>query len=162
VCPGARLRAARPLRTTTTGLLVLGVAGGLLSGCSSLVEVFPPQHAAECEPATAQWPDQVGGQDARGVDPNGGVKTDAAAWGDPAVIATCGWPALGPTDKECLDVDGVYWVVESLSDGVRFTTYGRDPAIEVLVPRAYAPEPLLLPAFGPAAKALPTNGRQCD
>jgi hypothetical protein len=162
VCRGARLRAARPLRTTTTGLLVLGVAGGLLSACSSLVEVFPPQHAAECERATAQWPAKVGGQDERGVDPNGGVKADAAAWGDPAVIATCGWPALGPTDKDCLDVDGVYWVVESLSDGVRFTTYGREPAIEVLVPHAYAPEPLLLPAFGQAAKALPTNGRQCD
>ena len=78
------------------------------------------------------------------------------------MIATCGWPALGPTDQECLDVDGVYWVVESLSDGVRFTTFGRDPAIEVLVPDAYKPEPLLLPAFGAAAKALPTNDRECD
>jgi hypothetical protein len=44
---------------------------------------------------------------------------------------------------------------------VRFTTFGREPAIEVLVPHAYKPEPLLLPAFGPAAKALPTNGRTC-
>jgi hypothetical protein len=158
----ARLTAARPLRTTTAGLLLLGVAGGLLSGCSSLVEVSPPEHTAACDPATAKWPGKVSGQASRGVDVNGGVESDAHAWGDPAIIATCGWPALGPTDQECLDVDGVYWVVEALSDGARFTTYGREPAIEVLVPHAYAPEPLLLPAFHDAAKALPTNGRQCD
>ena len=162
MCHGARLKAARRLRTTTTGLLVLGVAGGLLSACSSVVHVSGPVHAAECEPVTAKWPTEVGGKSSRLVDPNGGPEGDVAAWGDPAIIATCGWPALGPTDKECLDVDGVYWVVEPLSDGVRFTTFGREPAIEVLVPHAYAPEPLLLPAFGPAAKVLPTNGRECE
>ena len=158
---GARLTAARPLRTTTTGLLVLGVAGGLLSGCSDAVDVAPPPHSAACEPATAKWPDEVADEGTRAVDPSGGLTDDARAWGDPAVIATCGWPALGPTDKECLDVDGIYWVVEPLSDGVKFTTFGRVPAIQVLVPDAYQPEPLLLPAFGPAARALPTNGRSC-
>ena len=158
---GARLTAARPLRTTTTGLLVLGVAGGLLSGCSNAVDVTAPPHSAACEPATAHWPAKVGAQALRDINTNGGAVSDARAWGDPAVIATCGWPALGPTDKECLDVDGAYWVVEPLSDGVKFTTFGRQPAIQVLVPDAYKPEPLLLPAFGAAAKALPTNGRTC-
>jgi hypothetical protein len=158
---GARLTAARPLRTTTTGLLVLGVAGGLLSGCSDAVDVTAPPHSAACETATAHWPAKVGGQAPRDINTNGGATGDARAWGDPAVIATCGWPALGPTDKECLDVDGLYWVVEPLSDGVKFTTFGRAPSIQVLVPDAYKPEPLLLPAFGAAAKALPTNGRSC-
>jgi hypothetical protein len=139
------------------------VAGGVLSGCGSGVEVTPPAHQAACEAATAQWPKTVAGKDSRAVDVSGqGTReSDAAAWGDPAIIATCGWPAAAPTTQECLDVDGVYWVVEQLSDGVRFTTFGRDPAIEVLVPHAYAPEPLLLPAFGPAVKALPENGRAC-
>ena len=36
--------------------------------------------------------------------------------------------------------------LRTLSDGASATTYGRDPAIEVLIPKAYAPEPLLLPA----------------
>ena len=83
------------------------------------------------------------------------------AWGDPPVIARCGLGALGPTTEQCLDVDGVDWVVRKASDGAVFTTFGRDPAIEVLVPNAYAPEPLLLPAFGAAAKALPANGHTC-
>nr|WP_179423396.1 hypothetical protein [Pedococcus badiiscoriae] len=121
------------------------------------VEVAVPSVAGNgC--ATVRWPTSVAGRALTATSP---LSPRAAAWGDPAVIATCGWPALGPTDKECLDVDGVFWVVQPLSDGVKFTTFGRDPAIEVLVPDAYKPEPLLLPAFGPAARALPTNGRSC-
>lgn len=84
-----------------------------------------------------------------------------AAWGDPAVVARCGVGAPGPTDVECVEVDGVGWIPESLSDGIRFTTFGTEPAIEVLVPATYSPEPLLLPAFSAAAKALPRNGLLC-
>ena len=141
------------------GLLVIGGAG-VLSSCGSAVDVRTPPHSAACEPVTGRWPTTVAGRERAEVDVTGDER-DAAAWGDPAVIATCGWPALGPTDAECLDVDGVYWVVDRLSDGARFTTFGRDPALEVLVPAAYAPEPLLLPAFGDAARALPENGRRC-
>lgn len=152
--------------TLTAGRLVLGVAGGVLcaaalSGCSSAVEVTAPPHASSsaCAAAADRWPATVSGK--------GRVDTTAdtgavRAWGDPPVIARCGLSALGPTTEQCLDVDGVDWVVRQASDGAVFTTFGRDPAIEVLVPRAYAPEPLLLPAFGPAARALPSNGRTCD
>jgi len=44
---------------------------------------------------------------------------------------------------------------------VRFTTYGRSPAIEILVPSTYKPEPLLLPAFDAAASAIPQGERHC-
>ena len=84
-----------------------------------------------------------------------------AAQRDPAVIARCGVAALGPTDTECLVVDGVGWIPQELSDGTKFTSFGTDPAVEVLVPGTYAPEPLLLPVFAPVAKALPTNGLAC-
>ena len=75
-----------------------------------------------------------------------------AAWGDPAVIARCGVAAPGPTETECLEVDGVGWIPEELADGTRFTTFGTEPAIEVLVPGDYAPEGLLLPVFAAAAR----------
>jgi hypothetical protein len=84
------------------------------------------------------------------------------AWGEPAIIARCGLPPIGPTTDQCLDVSGVDWVAHRLTDGVRFTTYGRTPAIEVLVPSAYQPEPLLLPAFGKAASAIPASTRHCQ
>ncbi len=164
---GAPRRSVAPARpTSATGLLVLGVAGGVLGvgvlgGCSSAVEVAAPPQAgsAACAAAADRWPATVSGE--------GRVETTAdtdavAAWGDPPVIARCGLSALGPTTEQCLDVDGVDWVVRPASDGAVFTTFGRDPAIEVLVPQAYAPEPLLLPAFGPAARSLPSNGRTCD
>ncbi|MCU1537736.1 MAG: hypothetical protein JWP82_2087, partial [Humibacillus sp.] len=74
----------------------------------------------------------------------------------------CGLDPLGPTTADCVTVDGVDWVVRALSDGSAATTYGRDPAIEVLAPAAHGPVPLLLPAFSAAASALPTNGRHCS
>jgi len=61
-----------------------------------------------------------------------------------------------------VSVSGVDWVAHELTDGVRFTTYGRSPAIEILVPSAYQPEPLLLPAFGPAASVIPLGERRCQ
>jgi hypothetical protein len=85
-----------------------------------------------------------------------------AAWGDPAIIARCGLDPLGPTTDECVTVDGVDWVVRRLTDGSAATTYGRDPAIEVLVPGSYGPVPLLLPAFTTVARTLPQNGRHCS
>ena len=111
-----------------------------------------------CASAARVWPATVSGMAARETDPDSpGVR----AWGDPAVIARCGVAALGPTDTECLVVDGVGWIPQALSDGTRFTSFGTDPAVEVLVPGGYAPEPLLLPVFAPVAKALPPNGLAC-
>ncbi len=111
-----------------------------------------------CVAAAQAWPADVSGMPRRDTQPESAA---VAAWGDPAVIARCGVAALGPTDTECVDVDGVGWIPQSLSDGTRFTTFGTEPALEVLVPAAYAPEPLLLPAFGAAAKALPRNDLAC-
>jgi hypothetical protein len=131
----------------------------LLSSCSRAPEVAlaPAATAAAC--TSPSWPVTVAGHTRVPTDPESG---SAAAWGDPAVIARCGLEPLGPTTADCVTVDGVDWVVRSLSDGSMATTYGRDPAIEVLAPAAYGPVPLLLPAFTPAASSLPTNGRHCS
>ena len=150
----------RDLIATVAGLLLMGTAGVVLYAAWSDrgVEVAVPSYAGTgCD--GVRWPERVAGEAPTATSPR---SARTAAWGDPAVIATCGSPALGPTTSECLDVDGVYWVAEQLSDGAKFTTYGRDPAIVVLVPKAYAPEPLLLPAFAQAAKALPDTGRRCS
>ena len=58
-------------------------------------------------------------------------------------------------------MDEIGWVAEELGDGTRLTTYGHDPAIEVIVPDEHGPGPLLLPAFSDAVEELPTNGREC-
>jgi hypothetical protein len=84
-----------------------------------------------------------------------------AAWGDPAIIWRCGVTPPGPTTDECIDVDGVDWVRHPLSDGSAFTTYGRDPAVQLLVPDAYAPEPLVLPPFSKVVASVPQGEHRC-
>jgi hypothetical protein len=110
-----------------------------------------------CRDVASAWPAEVGDHARREVsDASAG-----AAYGDPPIIARCGVPALGPTTDDCIEVDAVGWVAQKLSDGTRFTTFGRDPAVEVLIPKDYAPEPLLLPAFTAAAEKLPKNALAC-
>ena len=148
-------RGVRPFACLSVVLLAVG-----LSGCSS-IDVAVPVDAgsAACRSAAAHWPKTVGGQPPVQTS---STSTAVRAWGDPAIIARCGLPAIGPTTDTCLDISGVDWVAHQLTDGVRFTTYGRSPAIEVLVPSAYKPEPLLLPAFGAAAEAIPQGARHCQ
>ncbi|MGL5865128.1 MAG: DUF3515 family protein [Dermatophilaceae bacterium] len=132
----------------------------LMTGCSSAVHLAVPSRGASqgCTAAAAFWPDDVSGLARRPTAPESPA---VAAWGDPAVVARCGVGAVAPTETECIEVNGVGWVPDTLSDGIRFTSFGTNPAIEVLIPDSYAPEPLLLPVFAPAARALPANGLRC-
>jgi len=144
--------------------LSLAVALGIAvtaTGCSRAVKVVPLDGADEnpvCAQVAALWPDTVGGQPSRitAADSN-----TVAAWGDPAIIARCGATPPGPTTDQCLDIEGVDWISVPIDDGVRFTTYGRDPAIQVLVPQEYATEALVMPAFTAAADAVPQTLGSC-
>ncbi|KGN31838.1 hypothetical protein N802_18900 [Knoellia sinensis KCTC 19936] len=148
-----------PTRIRSTAVALGATAVVVLSGCSSAVEIAPTPLATGdvCRDVASAWPASAGDHARREVtDANAG-----AAYGDPAIIARCGVPALGPTTDDCIEVDEMGWVASKLSDGTRFTTFGRDPAIEVLIPSDYAPEPLLLPAFTAAAEKLPKNTLAC-
>ncbi|MHB1473295.1 MAG: DUF3515 family protein [Dermatophilaceae bacterium] len=149
-----RVRRCRPF---WVGAVLLGA----LAACSSSTDVAAPAGAgsAACRSVAAHWPKTVGGQSLRATSSS----SDAVrAWGNPAIIARCGVAPIGPTTDQCLAVSGVDWVAHRLTDGVRFTTYGRSPAIEVLVPSAYKPEPLVLPAFGAAASVIPQGEHHCQ
>lgn len=119
----------------------------------------PPDSVEDPACADVPWPDTLADRSRTPTDPEGPW---VAAWGDPAIIARCGLPALEPTTLDCVAVDDVDWIVRELEDGTAMSTYGTDPAIEVLVPSVYGPGPLLLPAFGAAARALPTTDRSCE
>lgn len=134
--------------------LVLGMP---LAGCSGGVEVSVPSQAGRC--GRPSWPVSVGRAQRRETTP---ADPAVAAWGDPAIIGRCGQPEAAPTTDTCVTVDGVDWVARPLSDGTALTSYGTDPAVEVLVPASYGPAPLLLPAFTPVAKALPATGHHCS
>lgn len=144
---------------TVVGALTITVT--LLAGCSKAVGVSLPEQAgsAACVAVSKLWPADVSGHQPVDVSP---VSPAVRAYGDPAIIARCGVAEPAPS-TDCLSVNDVDWAVTILTDGAKFVTYGRFPALEVLVPSSAAPgsEGSLLPVFTAAAKALPTTGRKC-
>ncbi|MGB3186799.1 MAG: DUF3515 family protein [Ornithinimicrobium sp.] len=148
----------RPLLLTAGAAL----AAALLAGCTSSVKAAPFEGAdalPACQDVAALWPTTVGGENSRVTAANSDT---VAAWGDPAIIARCGATPPAPTTSQCLDIADIDWVAERLEDGVQFTTYGRDPAIQVLVPQNYATEALVMPAFAAAATAIPQTLGRCS
>ncbi len=160
----AEHRPAAPATTAARRVLASGAVLVLLmsaAGCSRGVEIAraPNADAELCR--RLSWPATVAGQDRVATRPDAAAAPDVAAWGDPAIIARCGVTSPGPTTDDCVAADGIDWVGRRLDDGMAFTTYGRSPAIEVLVPTAYAPEPLVLSAFAGTARVIPQGPRRC-
>ena len=145
--------------------LLLGtLLGGtlLLTGCGpGAVRAVPFGEADSpvCRQVAERWPDTVGRLGARVT----AVQSPGvAAWGDPPIVARCGKAPLGPTTDQCIDVDGVDWVATTLDDGgTMFTTFGRSPAVEVLVPADYDSPPLWLPPFRDAVEQIPQTLGEC-
>ncbi len=135
-------------------LLVLG-----LGGCGQDAPPAAP-HAADpaCTSALARLPGSVLGR-ARGTTPTRG----AAVYGDPRIVVRCGVPPLGPTQLQCLTVNGVDWVIDDRGDPLVFTTFGRDPAVEVRIPASYprANDSGALVDLQPVAQGLPRTSLHC-
>ncbi|AXH97781.1 DUF3515 domain-containing protein [Ornithinimicrobium avium] len=120
---------------------------------------FGAADSPACRAVAAHWPQTVGGLTPRVTAVQ---SAGVAAWGDPAIVARCGKQPPGPTTDQCLDINGVDWVATELDDGTMFTTYGRSPAIEVLVPDSYDTAPLWLPAFTGAADQVEQTLGHCS
>lgn len=128
----------------------------LLSACGGgPVQADPPsphgKKAKVCRNLYAKLPHAVDGHQRRKTEPRSSY---TAAWGDPAVVLTCGVrkpavlrPHSGKYDPrtDASAVNGVDWLFEEESDGYRFTTVNRGTNVRVTVPNAYSPEvnPLL-------------------
>ena len=129
----------RAAALSLTGLLALGLAA-----CGT---VQVPAGAAAADPVCADSalaaPPQVLGMDRVETASQG-----TAAWGsgEDTVVMRCGVTPPGPTTDQCttladeneIEVD---WVVKEIEgDTFLYTTYGREPAIDVSVPRSAAPD----------------------
>ena len=124
--PFSRLVSAR------LSVTVAAAAAGLaLTSCSPVVDVTPAKDAANaaCAPMMLALPDAIGDAKLR--------KTNAqatAAWGDPsAVILRCGVNVPGPTTDRCVSVNDVDWVIKEGDPVWTLTTFGREPATEILM-----------------------------
>jgi hypothetical protein len=113
-----------------------------------------PGTGAACADLLAALPPVVDDAIRRDIEPAGAA---AAAWGDPPVVLRCGVglpPDYAP-DEPLLELDGIAWFASPGVGGTFFTTVGQEPAVEVAVPDAYAPEAAVLLDLAPALSAAP-------
>ena len=118
----------------------------VLASCSGAVEVDPPSltpaQRAACADFLRALPATLDDLEPVDVDP---ADAPAAAFGDPAVVVTCGVDRPEGYDafSDCLEVDGVGWYLpqEAGDEPVEatLTTAGYRPRVEVVVPADYWP-----------------------
>ncbi|MDQ0258176.1 DUF3515 family protein [Sinomonas atrocyanea] len=159
-------------------VVLLGLVAAL-AGCSAPVSVQPAADAADpaCAPLMLALPDTIGDAKLRTT-----TSQATAAWGDPAaVVLRCGVPSPGPTTDRCVSVNGVDWVIRQDSaasagapsptasgsapgpgDGGTYTltTFGRQPATELLLDTGRASSATVLASLSPAVAKVPAT-RHC-
>ncbi|HJF77750.1 MAG TPA: DUF3515 domain-containing protein [Brevibacterium linens] len=157
--PASTRRSPRPAhrrRSLTIVAMAAVVTGLVVTGCSRTVIVEPAKDAADpkCADIMLTLPDEISGQKARTTSSQG-----TKAWGDPNVaVLRCGVTPPGPTTDQCVSVSGVDWISKPAEDDDstwKFTSYGRTPAVEVLVNRKAESGNDVLAAISPALSKLP-------
>jgi hypothetical protein len=129
--------APRILRAVGAAAAALGA--GLLSGCAAATYAPPGPDAAlpVCGEVVAYAPPEV--LDLARTEP---ASQGTAVWGrgDEAVVLRCGVTPPPPDPEGCTRLEDdqgnlTDWLIRPTDDGGwMFTTYGREPAIDVLVP----------------------------
>jgi hypothetical protein len=132
-----------------------------LTACSHAVDARLPVNASApaCTTLATKLPKTLLHGQRRSTHPSSPA---LAAWGDPAIILRCGVDSPGATAAHCETVNGIDWIVQDLSDGKGFTTFGRSPAVEVLVPKHYAPEEFALTGLSSAVATIPQGEHRCS
>jgi hypothetical protein len=127
------------MRRTPIALALVGLAAATLTACASTVSLDAADDATNpaCASVIVSLPEAIGATEPGG--PFAERPTDAqatAAWGEPAAVTLrCGVPVPGPSTATCATVGGVDWidVTEEGSEVRTLVTYGRDPAVELVI-----------------------------
>lgn len=139
---------------------VTALALALLTACSPTVPLQPADDAAnpECAAVIVRLPEVVSGLESRTTDAQA-----TAAWGTPAdVLLSCGVEPPTPTAAlACFTVDGVDWLRDASNEPVTvFTTYGRDPATQLIIDGTRVNGQPVLSAVSAAVRVIPQE-RYC-
>ena len=151
------------------GVVVSALAILTLAACSGAVDVDSPDIDARTRAACARFldkvPEKVGDQERRKVEPD---DAPAAAWGDPAIVVTCGVGMPKDFDRfsPCQEVNGIGWYIpdEALYDevsDVQMTTIGIEPAVRIDLPAEYRPPAAVLVEVSDVVKETLTQTRRC-
>jgi hypothetical protein len=135
-----------------------------LTACAPTVALEPAGDAnnAGCADVIVRLPDTVADLTRRETNAQ-----STAAWGSPevpnqpGVLLRCGVDVPAASTLPCVPLEGVYFLRDdSDPDFLKFTTFGRDPAIDVIVDTNTVPG-VALNELLPALAFLPTNGLEC-
>ena len=147
----------RTRRTLACAALAATLA---LAGCSTTVSLAPADDAnnAHCADVMVRLPGTISTSDR--------VWTDAqstASWGTPsAAILACGVAVPGPTTLKCVSFHGVDWIIQPETGSTyRVTTFGRRPAVQLLIDTKKIDSNAVLNAVSLAATTLPRHGDGC-
>jgi hypothetical protein len=124
-----------------------------LSACSPTVSLEPAADANNpgCADVIVRLPDAVDGQERRTTNAQ-----STAAWGNPAtVILRCGIAPVEISTLPCVTANGVDWIIdESAKPSFRFISFGRTPALEVIVDSENAVGVNALDSLAEAVKSI--------
>ena len=124
-----------------------------LSACSPTVSLEPAADANNpgCAEVIVRLPDAVDGQERRTTNAQ-----STAAWGNPAtVILRCGIEPVEISTLPCVTANGVDWIVDdSAKPRFRFISFGRTPALEVIVDSENAVGVNALDSLAEAVKSI--------
>ena len=140
--------------------LIAAVAAALLTGCSPIVALDPAPHANDpaCADVIVHLPETLENLPRRETNAQA-----TGAWGEPAaILLRCGVTVPVASDLPCVQTDAVQWLRDdSKAPTYVFTSYGRTPAIAVVVDQAkLSPGPALQDLESLISYTKP-NGHEC-
>lgn len=128
-----------------------------VSGCSAAVsvEAAPEANNPACAEFMVLLPQELAGEKRRST-----TSQATAAYGDPAsIIVRCGVPKPPPSTDPCATVNGVDWLTQQGNPAWTITSYGRSPAVEVLLDPNKVASSTALVALSAATSKLPQESR---
>lgn len=141
----------------------IGLAATALVGCSTTVALKPAPDANNplCANVMVNLPDTIASND-----PNDLLErqwTDAqstASWGPSTTIRMwCGVEVPTASELPCQSIAGFDWIIdESESPYYRVTTFGREPALQLVINGTVVSATDVLTRIGKAAQDLPKTG----
>lgn len=154
----------RPRRALLAALAV--AAASVVAACSPPVSVDPAPYAAEplCANIMLGIPEEIGGLELRATS----SQATAAYGDDPVIVVRCGVEEPGPSEERCISVESggaaQDWLVFEEADVWRGVSFGRAPALEVLIPKARADQAVgeILGLFNTSAVLADGNGLACQ
>lgn len=138
----------------------MAAAVAALTGCSPIVALTPAPHANDtaCADVIVRLPQAVQNLPRRETNAQA-----TGAWGDPAqVLLRCGVTVPTASDLPCVSVDGQDWLRDdSNAPNYVFTSYGRTPAIAVVVDQRKLTPGLVLSELSSVVAFTKPNGHKC-